>query len=204
MKRFKHLPKRILSVFLALVIVAGLSSTAFAAFGPSRATKEWNPNVAGFDYVTFNSFTGVGNGIGDERDFMRGVQVGRDSVWSDPVNNVTQGAEVEAKIYIHNNADKRLNDQPGNPGIARNVKVRVALPQGTKQVQEATSYISADNAQPKEIYDTLGMTGANNGFFAVEYVPGSAKLHKNGTTTALSDNLVTSGVNIGDIKGCFE
>jgi uncharacterized repeat protein (TIGR01451 family) len=204
----KRLFKRALAALMAVALIAGLTGTAFAAFGPDRPTRVWTPQENGFDHITFNSYTNVGNGIGDERDFLRGVQVGRDSSWSDPVNNVSQGAEVEAKIYIHNDADPLLNTQPdgqgGFKGIARNVTVRVAVPTGSKQTQDATAYISADNAQPGTIYDTLTMSGANNGFFELEYVPGSAKLHKGGTTSALSDNLVTSGVNLGNQNGCFE
>lgn len=201
---FRNIPKRVFAAVTAVVLVAGMTASTLAGFGPDRPTKVWTPTVEGFDHVTFNSFTNVGNGVGDERDFMRGVQVSRDSVWADPVAGVTQDAEVEAKIYIHNNADASLNEAPGNPGIAKNVKVRVALPTGTKQSQDATAYISADNAQPGEIFDTLTMTGANNGFFELDYVEGSAKLHNGGTTTALSDALVTDGVNIGNINGCFE
>jgi uncharacterized repeat protein (TIGR01451 family) len=205
MKDFlKRLPKKLLSVFMVATILVAMSSTAFAAFGPDRPTKAWTPTVDGFDHVTFNSFTGVGNGVGDERDFFRGVQVGRDSVWSDPVQNVTQDSEVEGKIYIHNNADARLNDQAGNPGVAKNVNVKVALPTGVARTQQTTAYISADNAQPKQVFDTLDMTGANNGAFALDYVPGSAQLHKGGATSALSDSLVSSGVNLGDQKGCFD
>jgi len=137
----KNLPKKFLAIFLIAVIAVAFSAPALASFGPSRPTKAWNPNVSGFDHVTFNSFTGVGNGIGDERDFFRGLQVGRDSAWTDPVKNVDHSSEVEAKIYIHNNADSTLNTQPGAPGVAKNVKVRVALPAGTKQVQQATAYI---------------------------------------------------------------
>ena len=200
--------KRVAAGLTAVLLVAGISGTTLAGFGPNRPTKAWSAGVSGFDHVTFNSFTGVGNGIGDERDFMRGVQVGRDSVWSDPVANVDQGAEIEAKIYIHNGADASLNTVPdgqgGFKGIAKDVKVRVAIPTGAKQSQDATGYISAANASPVEIFDTLTMTGANNGFFELEYVPGSAKLHKNGATSALSDSLVTTGVTVGDINGCFE
>lgn len=210
MKRiFQHLPKKLLALVTGLVLVTGLAAPAIASFGPDRPTKAWSSGIAGFDHVTFNSFTGVGNGIGDERDFMRGVQVGRDSVWSDPVSNVTQDSEVEAKIYIHNNADGALNDQPGNPGVAKNVTVRVAIPTGTKQTQEVTSYIAADNAQPKEIFDTLDINGANSGFFGLQYEPGTAKLHEqNGTSTTLTsaqeNALIGSGYNLGDQKGCFD
>lgn len=201
----KNLPKKLVATLLIAVIAVGISAPAFAAYGPSRPTKAWNPNVSGFDHVTFNSFTGVGNGIGDERDFFRGLQVGRDSAWTDPVKNVEHSAEVEAKIYIHNNADSTLNTKPGAPGVAKNVKVRVALPTGTKQAQQATAYISADNANPGTVYDTLDFTGANSGYFALDYEAGSAVLHnQDGSTSKVSDNLVTSGVNIGDQKGCFQ
>ncbi|MDB5163951.1 MAG: exported protein of unknown function [Candidatus Saccharibacteria bacterium] len=208
MNIFKHLPKQAVAVLSAIVIMVGLSSPAMAAFGPDRPTKAWSPTVSGFDHVTFNSFTGVGNGVGDERDFMRGIQVGRDSTWTDPVKNVSQDAEVEAKIYIHNNADATLNDAPGNPGVAKNVTVRVALPSGAKQTQEATAFIKADNAQPGTVTDTLTMTGANNGFFQLAYENGTAQVHdQSGHVTALTaaqeQALTGTGWNMGDQKGCF-
>lgn len=204
----RNFAKRITAGLVTVLVVAGVSSSAIATFGPDRPTKAWSPTVSGFDYVTFNSFTGVGNGVGDERDFLRGVQVGRDSIWSDPVANVTQGAEVEAKIYIHNGADASLNTVPdgngGFKGIAKDVKVNVTIPQGSGQNQQIGAAIGAANAQPRVVTDTLDLTGANNGFFELNYVPGSAKLHKGGNVTSLSDTLVTTGVNLGDINGCFE
>lgn len=208
----KQLTKRFTALFLSVLIVAGLASSVLAGFGPDRPTKVWSPTVEGFDHVTFNSFTGVPQGIGDEREFFRGVQVGKDSNWIDPVNGVTQDSVVEAKIYIHNGAKQSLNDAPGNPGIAKNTRVRVELPSGEAQTQNATAFVSADNASPGSVFDTLTMTGANNGFFELDYIEGSAKLYAADPekqsppsfVSNLSDNLVTSGVNIGDVKGCFE
>ncbi len=202
----KRVPKSVYAAVATIAIVAGVASQAIAGFGPDRPTRPWTAAENGFDHVTFNSYTGVPNGIGDEREFFRGVQVGRDGNWIDPVNGVEQGAEVEMKIFIHNNADPLLNDKPGAPGVAKNVRVRADLPTGASQSHQATAYISADNAQPKEIFDTLDMTGANAGFFELAFVPGSAKMynHENGQTTAIGDDLVTTGVNIGDQKGCFK
>jgi uncharacterized repeat protein (TIGR01451 family) len=201
---FKRLPKKVIVAVASFALVAGIASQALAGFGPNRPTRVWSAAENGFDYVTFNSFTGVPNGIGDERNFLRGVQVGRDNVWSDPVSNVNNDAEVEVKFYIHNNADSDLNDAPGKPGVAKNVTVRATLPTGSAQAQQITGYINADNATPNQIFDTLDLTGSNSGFFELAYVPGSAKLFTNGQPTALSDSLVTTGVNIGDQKGCFE
>lgn len=202
---FKRLPKKLFAAVATVALVAGIASQAIAGFGPDRPTRQWTAAENGFDYVTFNSYTGV-PGVGDEREFFNGVQVGRDGEWKDPVNGVENGAEVEMKVYIHNNANPELNDAPGNPGIARNVTVKVELPNGLSQSHQAKATISADNAQPKSVYDTLDLTGANNGYFEIEYIPGSAKMydHENGQTSAIGDNLVTTGVNIGDQKGCFK
>jgi uncharacterized repeat protein (TIGR01451 family) len=202
--------KRALSAVAVLAILVGSAPTAFAAFGPDRTVKPWTPQENGFQYVTFNSYTGVPKGIGDERDFFRGVSAGRDSVWSDPVANIAPDSEIQAKIYIHNNADPLLNDKAGNPGVARNVTVRVVLPTGIKQTHQMTAYIKADNANPKQIFDTLDITGANNGLFELAPVAGSVKLHlQNGTATTFTAAqeaalFSATGANIGDQKGCFE
>lgn len=198
----RYLPKKVIAVSLAVAAAIGITSAAIAGFGPDRPTKAWSPTVEGFDHVTFNSFTGVPNGIGDERDFLRGSVIGTQAAWSDPVNSVPQDATVEAKIYIHNGADARLN--ASGAGIAKGVTVRVAVPTTSKQAQDITSYIGASNASPAQIFDTLSLTGANGGYFEMTPVPGSAQLYTNGVATPLSDAIFTGGVNIGDQKGCFE
>lgn len=198
-----YLPKKALTVVAGVLVSASIIGAAVAGFGPDRPTKAWSADVEGFQYVTFNSFTGVPN-IGDERDFLRGVSVGRDGSWIDPVASVEQSTEVEAKIYIHNNADARLNDAAGQPGVAKNVTVKVELPSGSSQAQDIKAIIDADNANEENYFDTLSLTGANAGFFELEYVAGSAKLHNDGVVTALSDSIVTTGVNLGDQKGCFD
>jgi len=204
MKLFNSLTKKLLAAAVTITAIAGISTAAIAGFGPDRPTKAWNPTVEGFDHVTFNSFTGVGNGIGDERDFLRGGIIGNQDDWADPVNNVPDTAEVEVKIYIHNGADARLNDQPGNPGVAKDVNVRVAVPTDSRQSHDITSWISASNAQPQTIFDTVTLTGANGGYFQLTPVPGSAQLYTDGVATPLSDAIFANGVNIGDQKGCFE
>lgn len=200
----KRMPKKVFGVVAVLAIAAGITSSALAGFGPNRETRDYSNNQGGFDHVTFNSFTNVPNGIGDERDFFRGHQVGTAGTWSDPVNGVTQTAEVEMHILVHNNANPALNES--GEGVAKNVNVRAVLPAGAKQSQQATAYISSSNAQPQQIFDTVDMTGAENGFFEVEYIPGSAKVYNHETkqTTVISDSLVTTGVNLGDQKGCVE
>jgi len=199
-----YMPKKLAAALVVATVALGIATAAIAGFGPGRETRAWTPAENGFDHVTFNSFTGVPNGIGDERDFLRGVQVGRDATWIDPVNSVNQDAEIEARIYIHNNADPALNDAPGNPGVAKNVTVKVELPNGISQTQEVKALIGASNAVPTSIFDTLDLTGEGGKVFELAYIPGSAKLHEGASISALSDNLVTSGVGLADQKGCFE
>lgn len=204
MKLFNTLTKKIVAAVAVMAAVAGIAGVAIAGFGPDRPTKAWSPTVSGFDHVVFNSFTGVGNGIGDERDFARGGIIGNQANWADPVNNVPDGAEVEVKLYIHNNADSTLNDS--GVGVAKNVVVKVNVPTTSAQAQDITSTITADNASPKSIFDTLSLTGANGGFFELVPVSGSAKIFDvNGNASAISDQLFSgTGVNIGDQKGCFQ
>lgn len=195
------LPKKLLVLVLTVAVFAGLGTAAVANFGPDRPTKQWTQQENGFDYVTFNSFTDVPNGIGDERDFLRAGVDGRDGDWIDPVNDVKNNDTITAKIYVHNNADKLLNDKPGNPGIAKDVNVRVEIPSGLSIEHEVKSYIYASNAQPKTVFDTVDINSINGSLAQLKFVPGSVKM---GNQT-LSDSIFTqAGVNLPDMKGCFE
>lgn len=204
MKSIFSRPKKLIATLAIIAGLAGIAGVATATFGPDRPTKDWNVDQNGFNSVVFNSFVNVPNGIGDERDFFRGGVVGNNTPWIDPVNDTKNDDTVEAKIYIHNNAKSALNTAPGAPGVAKDVNVKVELPTGIKTSHEAKATISASNASPTSVYDTLGFTGVNGSQFELEYIPGSAKLHSNGSATAIADTLVTTGVNIGDQNGCFE
>ena len=200
MKRFlSFLPKKLSAVFVALIMLVGVSTTALAAFGPNRPTFTMaNPA----SYVTFNSITD--NPVaGDERYFMKGAKPG-DSGYTGAVQNVVDGQEVTLQMYVHNNAASNLNL------VAQNTKVRVALPTGSNQSPTVTGYISADNANPGTVYDTMQIVGANNGFMELAYVPGSASYKNNVGTFPLADSIVTTGAQVGynsmngQLPGCTE
>ncbi len=206
MKQFINFLKRHgkkIAAVVATASVVGLAGAAIAGFGPDRPTKAYYNNVPGFDYVTFNSFTGVPN-IGDERNFLTGKIAGADGGFYDPMTKLRANDEVLMRVYVHNNADPSLN--ASGQGVAKNTKVRVELPSAETiaQNQSAKAFISADNAQPREIYDTLDMKAENNSAFAIQYVPGSATVTSNEGTQPVSDAIVAGGVNFGDEKGCFE
>jgi uncharacterized repeat protein (TIGR01451 family) len=194
-----------MSLFAGVAVtVAATAAIATAGFGPDRPTKVYNgPGTPGFDYVTFNSFTNVPN-IGDERNFLTGKIAGADGGFYDPMTKLRNEDEILMRVYVHNNADPKHN--ASGVGVAKNTKVRVELPSAATSAQSlsAKAYISADNAQPQTIFDTLDMKAENGGFFSLQYVPGSATVTSNEGTSAVSDSIVTTGVNFGDEKGCFE
>lgn len=217
LQTLRQIPKKtlIVPVILATVIASGVTVLrhADAAFGPDRPTKAYTQGVQGFDHVTFNSFTGVPN-IGDERNFLTGKIAGAPDGFYDPMTKLRDGDEVLMRVYVHNGADPSLNTVPdgqgGFKGIARNTRVRVQLPNAIATTAQPTAFVSADNAQPQQIFDTLDMRAENGGSFQLEYVPGSANLKTNFTDVALSDEIVRNGVQIGDqaangqTRGCFE
>lgn len=201
-----YVPKQ-LQMLLVFVAIALISAVAVALPGDSRPTKPYSQGVAGFDYVTFNSFTGVPN-IGDERNFVTGKIAGAAGGFYDPMTKLRRGDEVLVRVYIHNGADESLNES--GEGIARNVKVRATLPNGSQTNHTIVGYVSADNAQPGTVADELKMNAENGGSFELEYIPGSTQLtvndaNGNPVTTGLPDGITSAnGISLGDIEGCFE
>lgn len=175
-----------MAVFASLALIVGVGVAVQAGFGPDRPTYTMAKPA---DHITFNSITD--NPVaGDERAFLKGAKPGAGS-FGDPVTGVADGEEVTVQMYVHNNAAANLNLK------ANNTTVRVALPTGSKQVQQLTGYISADNATPQIVTDTLDISGANNGFMELSYVPGSASYKNNKGTFTLPDTIVSTGAQVG-------
>lgn len=115
------------------------------------------------------------------------------------------------RVYVHNNAASNLNGADLNgTGVAKNSKVRIYVPTANADALRANAYVSASNANPVEVADTVDFYGANK--FTLSYVAGSAVMYTNAIPSgfALSDSIVTTGAAIGyqgangTIPGCFE
>jgi uncharacterized repeat protein (TIGR01451 family) len=205
---FTRVSKRALMGITAFV-VAGASMTGVAmAWGPDRPTYTIQQPA---DHVTFNSITNNPN-YGDERTFfdVKPDTNNNQGGFVDKIN-VQDGQVLYLRVYVHNNAADNLNDPNfTGPGVAHNTKVRVYLPTATAKDLRANAYISASNAAPQEVYDTVDFT--STGFFGLEYVPGSAIAYNNAVPAGmqLSDSIVTSGAPIGynqpdgNVPGCFQ
>lgn len=193
---------------LAAVMAVAVPASTHALLGGDRETKAYEQGMSGFDHVQFNSFTGVPD-IGDERNFLTGMlDDGSSTNFYDPINDVRSGDTLLLRVYIHNNADTSLNAD--GTGIAKNTKVRISLPSGMATDLPASAFISADNARPQVIEDTLDMRATTP--VALQFVPGSASIESHTGTfkAALSDDIVTNGVTVGsdaldgNYKGCFD
>lgn len=203
---FMRLPLKLSAAVLFFITLVSVGAISAALLGGDRQVKPYQgPGTPGFDYVTFNSFTGVPN-IGDERNFFTGKIAGAPDGFYDPMNGVRNGDELLVRVYVHNNADPKHNAD--GSGVAKNTKVRVKLPTSLDETQTAHAYISADNANPKIIEDTLKINSENP--IQLQYVKGSATVKTNFIDTSVSDAIVGDGVLIGDnntsgtMRGCFE
>lgn len=225
-----HTVKHMFSGRRSKLILASTTLAVMAAVAVPMIKAEWYPNRPAFDYnkpcnpndsdkydrcgslegPVFNSFINTPS-YGDERAFFdarRSDQTAAGS-YENVLSNVTEGSqEVVLRTYVHNNANQSTN--ASGKGVAKNTKVRILLPSAEGQALRARSYISASNATPQLVEDTVDLTA--NRKFRVEYIPGSAKIFSNGPVNGqtLSDNIVTTGAPIGhsslngDMPGCFE
>lgn len=222
------LSKKLLIAIAGLLVFGGLTAIVKAEFYPNRtpfdynkspvngstcsdADKGQNNRCGSLTGPVFNSFINTPS-YGDERAFVdarRSDQTASGS-YKNVLNDVTGGSkEVVIRTYVHNNANSSTN--ASGLGVAKNAKVRIALPTAESQTLRARGYISADNANPSLVEDTVDLVGSQN--FRVEYIPGSATIYNNGAFKnggKLNDSVVTTGAPIGydslngNLPGCFD
>jgi len=193
--------RKIAAASVAAILIALLPAVvAFANWGPTRPTFTWAQPA---NYITFDSITDNPT-VGDERPFFSG------KVSTDPGNvvdniHVNDNDVVNLRVFFHNDAAANLNL------VATNTHVNVYLPKVAATSTFATSTITADNANPAVVSDTVDFNGDRP--FTLEYLPGSAHITSNGAVNGatLSDNIVTSsgaliGYNAldGRIPGCSQ
>jgi hypothetical protein len=195
---------RIVAGAVVAVTAIATTATAFASYFPADRqtyTCITPDNCPGADHVTFDSFTN-NPVVGDERPFLAGSLNGANV--QDRLQ-VKDGDQVVVRAYVHNNADATKMGGEANT-VAKNVKFKLIVPTASQNDTNIIGFISADNANPAMINDTMSVYGDSN--FTLEYVKGSAEFsHKadgvNQITTKLSDDIVNGGASLGDINGCF-
>lgn len=180
----------------ALLGAVAISALALSSFAPVLNDKA--PIAKATGTPRFNFMDG-------DKDMIRGAKVGGES-WSDPVS-ANLGDRIAVLVYYHNGMEDT---------VAHNVKVKVNLPNTFSNQIVLSGSIASDETSP--IYDTIvngqvvgksgltinlpsGLTGKP------VYIPGTTKVYYNGSSTGTpaSDGVVAgSGLNIGDIQGCWQ
>jgi uncharacterized repeat protein (TIGR01451 family) len=189
---------------VSVVSVAAIGATT-VAWGPDRTTYTVNRPA---DRITFNSIVDNPH-IGDEREFVsiKDAANTNEGGWRDTVA-VEPGKEYLVRIYAHNNAASSLNLK------AVNTRVSASVPTTTGKSIPISGFVTADNAQPKQVWDDIRLTSTKD--FNLAFVPGSARIYNNGYAAGgngqpLPDSIVTSaGAKIGyngpngEVPGCFQ
>lgn len=203
-RKLRYMPKQI-GIFLA-VITAAVGTVAAFAWGPSRETYTQEKPA---DHIVFNSmiYKNTNGETVDERNFVVVKDAANTSAggWQDSVT-VEAGKEYLVRFYVHNNAASTLNL------TATNTRVMAALGTNTGTKVNMTGYVTADNANPKQVWDEISFNSDKN--FNMAYVSGSSRLYNNATGVAgraFSDTIMNgSGALVGYTKddgnypGCFQ
>jgi hypothetical protein len=146
------------------------------------------------DGPVFNSFINTPS-YGDERTFLdaRPAEAKPDSYKSVvDLRGKKAGQRLVVRFYVNNDA----NEIYGPKTTAHNTKVRLAMPTGSAKGLRVVGYISANNASPGEVEDTVDFV--SDRAFRLKFMPGSAVMYrKDQTKQYLSNSITTDGALIG-------
>lgn len=195
---FKNYLKSKMRYLLGIAMIAALLSQLMAPLLSAKA-----------DAPRFNFLTG-------DYQMLEGLNASKgESVWKNPVAGVAD-EEFRGSVYYHNG----MLDT-----VAKNTKIKINIPsETTNRSAKITASISADNAETITSTIVDGKLIGLNGLVVnldrdadLEFVPGSVKWYPNSSTsnpgtapTALpfgqtgNEAISGSGVNIGDIEGCWQ
>lgn len=204
-----------ISAFAAAASIVGTSvagTISVMAWGdsnggrPSYTKEQINQGVLG-DSIVFNSISDGADG--DEKNFVAARAEGDNGLWKANTITVEEGKTYDISMYIHNNSPRGYN------ATAHNVVATFALGQGYGQKISVEGYIDAKEANPTQYWDYVDFVSNNGQNFYLDYVEGSATMNynevdNNGNITkknvvkTISDKVITkSGVNVGDVPGCY-
>lgn len=207
MKRlFKAAKQVLLAVALTATAVVTLAGSSARAIPYNGEATQPSPVPA------FNVYTGVPNiDNPDESKFFNGrlsTETNQDA--RDPIATAcTAGTKFVLRAYVHNGASQDNNANGTGPSVAKNTKIKVALPTAQASNFAPTATISASNAA--SVSDNVTITCTNGKTFTLRYVTGSAQQFNSVSgVKPLQDTIVTTGAPIGtmepngDMWGCWD
>ena len=203
--------------------VAGLLSAAMMILPATAALAGYTPanrptfqcitpsNCPGANYVVFNSFTNAPN-YGDERAFFDGKDAGITGPggYQDKLSGLKDGQKLVLRVYVHNNANPNVLGEAA--ATAHNTELKVLLPKNEASTNAALATVSASNANPGTVGDTVEFSSATP--FTMDFdksSPVQVTYRPNGqggyvTRTLQTANFVSNQdlhASLGDFKGCF-
>lgn len=206
----KNYITRIKQALLALTLTAtaavALTSGSVHAIPYAGDTTPPSPIPA------FNVYTGVpGIDNPDESKFFNGrlsTETSADA--RDPIATTCEnGTKFILRAYVHNGASQFANNNGTGPSVAKDTKIKVALPTALATNFAPTATISASNAA--SVSDNVTINCTNGKSFTLRYVAGSAQQFNVASGVKnLSDTIVTTGAPIGtneangDLWGCWD
>ena len=191
--RLKSIPPAVLWTAAALVSAVFIAMPVLAA-GPTL-----NIFPVGYSGAQNTDYP-----LLDARDFSQNTSFSSSQADHDDGVTANPGDTLEFIVYYHNGAA----DDPDN--TAHNVRISASLPSGESFNHTVSATISADNAT--SVYSSDANRGGNvtvhiSGTAAqsLQYIPGSTTWYKERSTVgeSMPDGIVTGGVNIGDVRGCW-
>ena len=214
--KYKKKKQIAISALLVALMMSVLNVVKFAtlanAWGPERQTYT---NQSPAPKAVFNSITNNA-AVGDERDFVRIVEIHEDGTKDNYTNEVTvsPGKTYEVYIYYHNDASSTYNDKAHDYiGVARESRISAAFPESIAAGQkgEVNAIISSSTTSVPEVWDEAYMIASED--VTLAYINGSAKIYNDweANGSVLSTNLFSAdgtyiGLNQlnGIILGCDE
>lgn len=193
----KLIAKNKLSITLTIAalvstVAFGFANFAFAAVAFNTFDISYSPSLNhDLPLIDAKNITKFGSYSASQGDHNNGVQA-------------DAGDVIEFQIYYHNGAPNL------DENIAHNVIVKANLPGATRQTHEVSASIDSDETAPVSSSGRGGniaihISGQPQ---TLEFVSGSVRHFPNRASQTLApsngDNLLGSGVNIGNIRGCFE
>ena len=215
MKDKKQQKKKIYVSILALAMMGSLILNVLpvSAYGPKRTTYTMDEPA---EKAVFNSITD-NSAVGDERDFVRVVEVRTDGENNDYTNevHVMGGKTYEVWIYFHNNASNTYNYSAYNyRGIAYDTRVNAIFPDSIKSGEkgEVKALIYSRTADPTEVWDEAYFIADEN--VTLSYITDTARIYNDhkasGSILPSSELFGEEGTLIGEnelngvIPGCDE
>ena len=109
---------------------------------------------------------------------------------------VSAGDRVAMRVYIHNSVLE---------SVANNVRVTASMDSDFSRSHSISATVSADNASPV----SGNVTANSHGDVQLKYIPGTTQRfwfdsNSQMQSETLGDGILSGGVNIGNVQGCWE